>query len=155
MLGSNARINRHVLNCPLEGLIRHFLELRTGDGSAILSYAEFVGDYSGCFRMVARYHVQIQQDAGEFYPSMTRDIESARHSIHLQYFIWGADPFTERLKEILSAKAKTGVEVRLLYDPLGSQAHAVDVGRAGRRPPARLHYGKRATTPRKDRRSLG
>jgi cardiolipin synthase A/B len=72
-------------------------------------------------------HVQIQQDAREFYPSMTRDIESARHSIHLQYFIWGADPFTERLKEILSAKAKTGVEVRLLYDPIGSQAH---VGRA-------------------------
>lgn len=72
-------------------------------------------------------HVQIQQDAGEFYPSITRDIESARHSIHLQYFIWGADPFTDRLKEILSAKAKTGVEVRLLYDPIGSQAH---VGRA-------------------------
>ncbi|MGH7798639.1 MAG: cardiolipin synthase, partial [Candidatus Binatia bacterium] len=68
-------------------------------------------------------HVEIQQDAAEFYPSMTKDIESARHSIHLQYFIWGADPFTERLKEILSAKAKTGVEVRLLYDPIGSQAH--------------------------------
>ena len=27
------------------------------------------------------------------------------------------------LKEILSAKAKAGVEVRLLYDPIGSQAH--------------------------------
>jgi cardiolipin synthase len=72
-------------------------------------------------------HVEIQQDAAEFYPSMTKDIESARHSIHLQYFIWGADPFTERLKEILSVKAKTGVKVRLLYDPIGSQAH---VGRA-------------------------
>jgi cardiolipin synthase A/B len=72
-------------------------------------------------------HVEIQQDAAEFYPSMTKDIESARHSIHLQYFIWGADPFTERLKKILSAKARTGVQVRLLYDPIGSQAH---VGRA-------------------------
>lgn len=67
--------------------------------------------------------VEIQQGATEFYPSMTKDIESARHSIHLQYFIWGADPFTEGLKKILSAKAKTGVEVRLLYDPIGSQAH--------------------------------
>ena len=71
--------------------------------------------------------VQIQQDAAEFYPSMMNDIESARHSIHLEYFIWGADPFTEDLKEILSEKAKTGVQVRLLYDPIGSQAH---VGRA-------------------------
>jgi cardiolipin synthase A/B len=72
-------------------------------------------------------HVEIQQDAAEFYPSMMKDIEGAHHSIHLQYFIWGADPFTEGLKEILSAKVKTGVEVRLLYDPIGSQAH---VGRA-------------------------
>jgi cardiolipin synthase len=71
--------------------------------------------------------VEIQQDAAEFYPSMIKDIEAARHSIHLQYFIWGADAFTEGLKEILSAKVRTGVEVRLLYDPVGSQAH---VGRA-------------------------
>jgi cardiolipin synthase len=71
--------------------------------------------------------VEIQQDAAEFYPSMMKDIKSARHSIHLQYFIWGADPFTEGLKEILTAKARAGVEVRLLYDPIGSQAH---VGRA-------------------------
>jgi phospholipase D-like protein len=71
--------------------------------------------------------VEIQQDAAEFYPSMMKDIKSARHSIHLQYFIWGADPFTDGLKEILTAKARAGVEVRLLYDPIGSQAH---VGRA-------------------------
>jgi cardiolipin synthase len=67
--------------------------------------------------------VEILQDATEFYPSMTKDIEAARHSIHLQYFIWGADKFTDGLKEILSAKARSGVEVRLLYDPVGSQAH--------------------------------
>jgi cardiolipin synthase len=71
--------------------------------------------------------VEIQQDAADFYPSMMKDIESARHSIHLQYFIWGAGAFTEDLEKILSAKAKAGVEVRLLYDPIGSQAH---VGRA-------------------------
>jgi cardiolipin synthase len=77
--------------------------------------------------LTKRNAVEIQQDAAEFYPRMMQDIQSARHSIHLQYFIWGADPFTEDLKDILSTKAKTGVEVRLLYDPVGSQAH---VGRA-------------------------
>ena len=77
--------------------------------------------------LTKRNYVEIQQDAAEFYPSMMKDIESARHSVHLQYFIWGADPFTEGLREILSAKARTGVEVRLLYDPIGSQTH---VGRA-------------------------
>jgi phosphatidylserine/phosphatidylglycerophosphate/cardiolipin synthase-like enzyme len=33
------------------------------------------------------------------------------------------DPFTNRLKQILIEKAGAGIEVRLLYDPIGSQAH--------------------------------
>jgi cardiolipin synthase A/B len=33
------------------------------------------------------------------------------------------DPFTDRLKQILIEKVRAGVEVRLLYDPIGSQAH--------------------------------
>lgn len=49
-----------------------------------------------------------------------QDLRAARHSIHLQYFIWAADTFTEELKAILVEKARAGVEVRLLSDPLGS-----------------------------------
>ena len=67
--------------------------------------------------LTTRNRVEIQQDAAEFYPSLMEDMKAARHSIHLQYFIWGADAFTEGLKEILIAKARAGVEVRLLYDP--------------------------------------
>jgi cardiolipin synthase len=73
--------------------------------------------------LTTRNQVEIQQDAAEFYPRMMEDMKAARHSIHLQYFIWGADTFTESLKEILTAKARAGVQVRLLYDPLGSFAH--------------------------------
>ncbi len=64
--------------------------------------------------------VTIQQDASTFYPSLIADMKAARHSIHHQYFIWGADSFTEDLKAIMIAKAKEGVAVRLLYDPIGS-----------------------------------
>lgn len=73
--------------------------------------------------LTCRNQVEIQQNAAEFYPSLIKDIEAARHSIHLQYFIWGADSFTEGLKDILTAKARAGVEVRLLYDPVGSRRH--------------------------------
>jgi cardiolipin synthase len=72
--------------------------------------------------LTRRNRVEIQQDATVFYPSMLEDIQAARHSIHLQYFIWRADTFTEGLRQILSARAQAGVEVRLLYDPIGSQA---------------------------------
>jgi cardiolipin synthase len=73
--------------------------------------------------LTTRNHIEIQQDAAAFYPSLIEDLKTARHSIHLQYFIWGVDLFTDRVKQILIDKASAGVEVRLLYDPQGSQAH--------------------------------
>jgi cardiolipin synthase A/B len=73
--------------------------------------------------LTGRNRVKILQDASTFYPRMIEDIRAARQSIHLQYFIWGADEFTEQLKDLLTEKASAGIEVRLLYDPLGSHAH--------------------------------
>jgi cardiolipin synthase A/B len=73
--------------------------------------------------LTRRNEVEILQDAAEFYPRMMEDMRAARHSIHLQYFIWGADAFTEALRDILIAKAKAGIAVRLLYDPIGSLVH--------------------------------
>src|SRR5918994_6550931 len=73
--------------------------------------------------LTTRNRVEIQQDAARFYPTLIEDLRSARQSIHLQYFIWAVDPFTENVKQILIEKASAGVEVRLLYDPQGSQAH--------------------------------
>jgi cardiolipin synthase len=73
--------------------------------------------------LTRRNEVEILQNAANFYPRMAEDMEAAVHSIHLQYFIWGRDDFTDQLRGILAAKAKAGVRVRILYDPLGSQAH--------------------------------
>lgn len=73
--------------------------------------------------LTTRNRIAIQQNATQFYPSLVEDMRAARHSIHLQYFIWTADVFTEGLKEILVGKARAGVEVRLLYDPIGSIQH--------------------------------
>jgi cardiolipin synthase len=99
--------------------------------------------------LTTRNQVEIQQDAARFYPSLLDDIQAARQSIHLQYFIWAVDSFTDRLKQLLIEKAKAGVEVRLLYDPIGSQAHvgwryvrdmrAAGVRMAPTSPPYQLH----------------
>ena len=48
--------------------------------------------------LTTRNRVEIQQDAARFYSSLIEDLKAARHSIHLQYFIWGVDPFTESVK---------------------------------------------------------
>jgi cardiolipin synthase len=64
--------------------------------------------------------LEILQDAREKYPRLLADIRAASSSIHLLYYEWASDPFTKEVGELLCEKARQGVEVRILYDPLGS-----------------------------------
>ena len=41
--------------------------------------------------LTTRNHVEVQEDAAAFCPSLAEDMKGARHSIHLQYFIWSAE----------------------------------------------------------------
>ncbi|QDU51003.1 cardiolipin synthase [Gimesia panareensis] len=47
-------------------------------------------------------------------------IMNARHSLHLEYYIWQPDQSGTMMRDLLIEKAKAGVEVRFLYDGLGS-----------------------------------
>ncbi|WP_337176337.1 cardiolipin synthase [Paludisphaera sp.] len=72
--------------------------------------------------LTSRNRVEILQDAAEFYPRLIEDMKAARHSIHHQYYIWRSDEFCQALKEIMIERAREGVQVRVLYDPLGSNS---------------------------------
>jgi cardiolipin synthase len=72
------------------------------------------------YSLLTTHHwVEIQQDATVHYPRLVEDLKGATRSIHLQYFLWADDSFTQGLKAILLDRARKGVEVRLLYDPVG------------------------------------
>jgi cardiolipin synthase len=64
--------------------------------------------------------LEILQDAKEKYPRLTADIRAASTSIHLLYYEWASDHFTEKLGALLAEKAGQGIPVRILYDPVGS-----------------------------------
>lgn len=51
---------------------------------------------------------------------LLQDIQQARSSIYLQYFIIRNDPTSRILAKELELKANAGVEVKVLYDGLGS-----------------------------------
>jgi cardiolipin synthase A/B len=70
--------------------------------------------------LTTRNRVVIQQDASVHYPSLMEDLRKAQRTIYLQYYTWADDRFTRELKAILVERARSGVEVRLLYDPFGS-----------------------------------
>jgi cardiolipin synthase len=48
-------------------------------------------------------------------------MRAARHHIHLEYFIFQPDDLGTEVLQILTEKVKQGVEVRLLYDAMGSR----------------------------------
>jgi cardiolipin synthase len=64
--------------------------------------------------------LEILQDAVEKYPRLMADLHAASHSIHLVYYEWASDGFTEEVAQVLAAKVASGVKVRVLYDPVGS-----------------------------------
>lgn len=47
-------------------------------------------------------------------------IEAASHHVHLEYYMWQPDRVGTRLRDLLIAKARAGVEIRLLLDAIGS-----------------------------------
>src|SRR5215470_13558343 len=65
-------------------------------------------------------HVEILQNATEKYPRLIADISAASSSVHMVYYEWASDAFTEQVAAVLREKVRAGVEVRILYDPVGS-----------------------------------
>lgn len=64
--------------------------------------------------------LEILQDASEKYPRLLTDIRTATRNVHLLYYEWASDDFTEEMGALLLEKAASGVEVRIVYDPVGS-----------------------------------
>ncbi len=76
---------------------------------------------SACGSLVTTSNrVEVLQNAAAKYPRLMEDLASAKRSIHLQYYIWRPDTLGEELLELLAEKVSQGVEVRILYDPVGS-----------------------------------
>lgn len=79
--------------------------------------------------------VTVLKDASEKYPVLFDMIEKAREYIHLEYYIIRDDPTGRRLVNLLQKKASEGVDVRILYDAVGSSGfarkHKTSLQRAG------------------------
>lgn len=64
--------------------------------------------------------VSVLIDGPNTYAAIEAELKAARHHIHLETFIYGADEIGRRFGELLAQKRKEGVEVRVLYDSVGS-----------------------------------
>ena len=84
---------------------RHLMNLMLSNSNAILTNNN---------------ELKVLRNGEETFPEIFREIEQARHHIHLEYYIVEDDTIGNYLRGLLIQKAKEGVEVRFIYDDVGS-----------------------------------
>ena len=65
--------------------------------------------------------IEIYTDGREKFQALYNEIKKARKYIHIQYYIIRNDELWQPFEKLLAEKVKEGVEVRLLYDSMGSR----------------------------------
>jgi len=100
-----------------EGMGREAISLRR-----ILAEQAF--SRAGGAPLVPGNAVRLLRDAAENYPAWLEAISAAERTIHVESYIIHEDAAGWQFAELLAAKARAGVHVRLIYDWLGALGHA-------------------------------
>ncbi len=64
--------------------------------------------------------VDIFTDGRSKFEALKKDLKNARSSINLQYYIFEDDNIGSEIRDILVERSKNGVDVRVIYDHVGS-----------------------------------
>ena len=65
--------------------------------------------------------VHMYSDGKEFFEELLNSINKAKKSINIEFYIFKNDDIGTKILDVLEEKAKSGIEVRLLYDSVGSR----------------------------------
>ena len=65
-------------------------------------------------------HMEVLRDGKETFESIFDALERAKQQIHIQYYIFEDGVLAQKLLDLFERKIKQNVEVRLLYDGIGS-----------------------------------
>ena len=65
--------------------------------------------------------IQLLHDAGEAFPVLIREIDAAKHTCHIEFYIWDVGGKADEVVEAVLRAAGRGVSCRLLLDAVGSK----------------------------------
>lgn len=66
-------------------------------------------------------HIDLFTDGNKLYEKVIEDIYNAKNYIHLEYYTFELDGLGHRILYALETKLKEGLEVKILYDDVGSK----------------------------------
>ncbi|RIX51315.1 cardiolipin synthase [Paenibacillus nanensis] len=121
LLGDNQRIIEDTMEKQrLQLLERRLLP----ESSEIADYQDMMYmNLTTSFALYTTHNaVEIFTNGNQKFDALIADIEAAERHIHLEYYIVRDDDLGRRLAAALAKKAKQGVEVRFLYDHIGSSS---------------------------------
>lgn len=72
-------------------------------------------------------HVSLLSDGPSTFAAYAEAIGKATHHIHLETYIFADDQLAKSFAELLAEKSRAGIEVRVLYDGIGSFAANNDI----------------------------
>jgi cardiolipin synthase len=80
--------------------------------------------------------LELQENAAVAFPALIADIDRAKRSCHLEFYIWSPGGLADEVGAALERAVKRGVQCRVLVDAIGSKAFlkstlAGDLRRAG------------------------
>lgn len=92
---------------------------RATDFPALRTQADQVFSRSAGAPLIAGNRVRVLRDAAENYPAWEQAIRDATSTIHIEMYIIHRDPVGRRFIDLLIARARAGVKVRVIYDWFG------------------------------------
>jgi cardiolipin synthase len=87
-------------------------------GAALARLAEATLDAA----VLSGNRLELQENAAAAFPALIADIDRARQSCHLEFYIWSPGGVADEVGEALRRAVKRGVQCRVLVDALGSKA---------------------------------
>lgn len=84
-----------------------------------IKYIEKMSHFNACKNTKCTY----LKDGKDFYNSLIKDLKQAQKFIFMEYFIINHGKMWNSILDILKEKVKNGVDVRLIYDDLGSATY--------------------------------
>ena len=112
---------------PTKKLLEDRAKIHEEENQAVLS--EIDEEYQGVFNylrwatkldITKNNRITYYKNGEEFFPDMVEALKTAKKFIFIEFFIVARGKWWDKIHEVLVQKAKEGVEVRLIYDDIGS-----------------------------------
>lgn len=87
------------------------------------SFEEALPSIAGMTRahIIPGNSADILQNGDEFFPALLESIRTARKTIHFETYVWWDGDISTEVAEAFAARAREGLEVRIMIDAIGTQ----------------------------------